>query len=167
MADDNKKMEGNKKAIEQIIDMVSAIRPEEVDEEIKANLEKLHSLVRAVQVPSVGSRKWAPMINSEPGKESAEKVPSVTKKEEPKKKEEKKKEAQEATEPIDPKEAARALKEKKNQFAINRLVFMLLDIDPGSLTQKMIDDIKRMYELLVDIHSRQSGPKENNKKDSK
>ena len=79
----------------------------------------------------------------------------------------KKAEAKEAEEPIDPKEAAKALKTKKNEFAINRLIFMLLDIDPDGLSQKMIDDLKSCYELLANIHSRQSGPKENSKSEKK
>ena len=159
---ESKKIDENKKALEQIIEMVQAIRSDEIDDEIKSDLLKIHGLVRSVQVSSVGNRKYSPLVNCEPEKEPTEK-PSEPPKEEPKKEEKKKEEAKEAAEPIDPKEAAKALKSRKNQFAINRLIFMLLDIDPAGLTQKMIDDMKMIHELLVDIHSRQSGPKEDGK----
>ena len=160
---DAKKIGLNKKALEQIIDMVQAVRPDEIDEDIKASLQKLHTLIRGVQVESVKGRKYAPLVNAEPGKEQPEK-PEPTK-EESKKEEPKKGEAKEASKAIDPKEAAKALRAQKNQFAINRLIFMLLDLDPANLTQKMIDDLKQMHELLVKILSHQSGPKEESGKD--
>ena len=149
------KAHGNKKAIEQLVAMVEAINPDEVDEEIKGSLHKLHHLVRSVQVSSVGSgRMWAPLVNP-PGLKEAAPPAKV----EAPKEEEKKAEAKEAKEPINPKAAAKALKSAKNQFAINRLLFMLLDLDPAALGSKMIDELKAIYDLLVAILSKQSGPK--------
>lgn len=148
------KAHGNKKAIEQLVAMVEAINPDEVDEEIKGSLHKLHHLVRSVQVSSVGSgRMWAPLVNPPGLKE----VPPA--KVEAPKEEEKKAEAKEAKEPINAKAAAKALKSAKNQFAINRLLFMLLDLDPAALGSKMIEELKAIYDLLVAILSKQSGPK--------
>ncbi|KAH9408167.1 hypothetical protein TYRP_011831 [Tyrophagus putrescentiae] len=145
------KAHGNKKAIEQLVAMVEAINPDEVDEEIKGSLHKLHHLVRSVQVSSVGSgRMWAPLGLKEAAPPAKVEAP---------KEEEKKAEAKEAKEPINAKAAAKALKSAKNQFAINRLLFMLLDLDPAALGSKMIDELKAIYDLLVAILSKQSGPK--------
>ena len=41
----------------------------------------------------------------------------------------------------------------KNQFAMNRLVLMLMDVRGDKLTPETIKDLKRIYALLVNIHS--------------
>lgn len=149
----------NKKAVEQLVSMVEAINPDEVDEEIKSSLHKLHRLIRSVQVASVNGRSehfWSPLVNP-PGLKEAKETPTEGSK--GKEKEEKKVEAKEAKEPINAKAASKALKSAKNQFAINRLIFMMLDVDPASLGPKMIEEMKAIYNLLVAILSKQSGPK--------
>ena len=47
----------------------------------------------------------------------------------------------------------KSVKTHKNQFAMNRLLLMLMDVKPESLCQDTIDDLKKMYSLLVNIHN--------------
>ena len=58
-----------------------------------------------------------------------------------------------------------AAKSAKNQFAINRLVLMLMDIDPENLSSETICDLESIYELLCNIHEHQRKmPNKSNKK---
>ena len=45
------------------------------------------------------------------------------------------------------------VKAKKNQFAINRLLLMFMDVKPDELTADTVEDLKKIYALLVHIHS--------------
>ena len=45
------------------------------------------------------------------------------------------------------------VKSMKNQFAINRLLLMFLDIQPEELTAETVENLKIVYALLIHIHS--------------
>ena len=60
--------------------------------------------------------------------------------------------------PDQPQTNSESVKCEKNQFAINRLVMMMMDLDPGHLCQKNIDDLKKVYEHLVEILRHQTIP---------
>lgn len=47
-------------------------------------------------------------------------------------------------------------KTQKNQFALNRLVLMLLDLDPAEMAPKTIDKLTKAYALLDVVLKRQS-----------
>ena len=54
-------------------------------------------------------------------------------------------------------EKVKSSKAQKNQFALNRLALMLLDVDPAELAQDMIDDLIKVHRMLDDILKRQGG----------
>ena len=54
-------------------------------------------------------------------------------------------------------EQAMSPKAQKNQFALNRLVLMLMDIDPADMAPKMIDGLTKVHQILDGILKRQSG----------
>ena len=56
----------------------------------------------------------------------------------------------------DAKEELKSSKAMKNQFALNRLVLMLMDVDPAALAQDMIDDLVKVHRLLDSVLKRQS-----------
>ena len=47
-------------------------------------------------------------------------------------------------------------KAQKNQFALNRLVLMLMDVDPTEMSPDMIDGLVKAHSLLAGILVRQS-----------
>lgn len=51
----------------------------------------------------------------------------------------------------------KAVKTKKNQFAMNRLLLMLMDVKPEALCAETINDLKKVYALLVNIHRNYKG----------
>ena len=50
-------------------------------------------------------------------------------------------------------ERVKMVKTMKNQFAINRLVMMFMDVKPDDIDPDSVEDLKKVYALLVHIHS--------------
>ena len=53
----------------------------------------------------------------------------------------------------------KTVKTLKNHFAMNRLLLMLMDVKPEALTAETIDDLKKVYALLVSIHAQYADSK--------
>ena len=68
--------------------------------------------------------------------------------------------------PLSPEDVIKAVKAEKNQFAINRLIMILMDFDPANLSQDTINDLKQVYIRLVNILNRQTVPDQHSTKES-
>ena len=56
---------------------------------------------------------------------------------------------------ISPEDAKKRVKTAKNLFTLNRLLLMLMDVQPDSLSLETIGDLKKVYALLINIHAEQ------------